>query len=574
MATNGDVALYRLSDHERDSLLMQIHSVQKPKIHEVTYRLPPTQHLADVVAQLLSITVVSTALQALKEDPKLADWTRHGLGLHRDRSINTCLFCEQPLPHGRLAALEAHFSAEYEQFLRKLADRIDQLKNASQSASELALPQETELYDDLRKDYGDATITLRQAVVTVRAFLEELVRVVARKRDRPFDSLSLDVAAPTVAADVSDRLNEVIRQHNRACDEFQQRIATARDGLAHDMLAGRLDEFVRLRDTLQIADVAINSAQQEVRQLTREIERLEREVLEHRQPAEELNEDLRKYLGHGDLQLAIKDTGYTITRNGEPAQMLSEGEMTAIALLYFLKALDDRGFDLRRGVVVLDDPVSSLDQNALFGAFGYIRAKTQTAAQVVVLTHNFMFYRLVREWFGNLRGQDRKNWQVYMLECVHDGARRMSKIRAIDRLLMEFDSEYHYLFARLHKLATEPPAATLEAYYFAPSIARRVVETFVAFRVPDLGGHNRLWSQMQSIQFDDAKKSRIYRYLQTHSHRDAVGDADEDLTILGESRAVLNDLLDFMRAADTDHVSRMIVRVSASSSANDDVDAV
>ena len=79
---------------------------------------------------------------------------------------------------------------------------------------------------------------------------------------------------------------------------------------------------------------------------------------------------------------------------------------------------------------------------------------------------------------------------------------------------------------------------------------------------------------MQSIQFDDAKKSRIYRYLQTHSHRDAVGDADEDLTILGESRAVLNDLLDFMRAADTDHVSRIIVRVSASSSANDDVDAV
>jgi wobble nucleotide-excising tRNase len=73
--------------------------------------------------------------------------------------------------------------------------------------------------------------------------------------------------------------------------------------------------------------------------------------VEHRQPAEELNDDLRKYLGHSDLLLEIKDAGYTISRNGVPAKSLSEGETTAIALLYCLKTLKDRRFDLAKGVV-------------------------------------------------------------------------------------------------------------------------------------------------------------------------------------------------------------------------------
>ena len=37
--------------------------------------------------------------------------------------------------------------------------------------------------------------------------------------------------------------------------------------------------------------------------------------MEHRRPAEELNDDLRSYLGHGELRLEIKDTGYTIMRH-------------------------------------------------------------------------------------------------------------------------------------------------------------------------------------------------------------------------------------------------------------------
>lgn len=565
IVADGDATTYLLNEGKRDDLLAQHRDILKPKVQEVAYTLPSLQQLAGSVSDLLQETVVSATMQALKSDPDLAGWTRKGLGLHKDRNSDKCLFCEQPLPAGRLEALEAHFSAEYDQFLGKLDEQIRQLQAASDQVAGVDLPDSARLYADLVTEYDEAKNAVQKALERVYEFLGALFQALDNKKAKPFDRVTLDAAVPQLDTDVVDRLNVVIRKHNQACDDFQTRVAKARECLALDLIAVEIDEFVQLGETVRQADADFKTAKQEVQQMTTKIDRLEREIVEHRKPAEELNRDLCKYLGHGELQLAIKDTGYSIMRNGQPAKMLSEGEKTAIALLYFLKSLEDREFDLQNGVVVLDDPVSSLDQNSIFGAFGYIRARIETAAQLILLTHNFLFFQLVREWFRNLRGPDKRAWRVFMLECAFDGVARSAKLQTIDPLLMDFDSEYHYLFARLYRVATEPPVTSLEAYYWAPSIARRLLETFLAFRVPDQGGRNRLWGQMQAIEFDEEKKSRIYRYMQTHSHRGAVGNPDEDLTLLGESRAVLADVIDFMKAADADHVSRMIARITASS---------
>lgn len=69
-------------------------------------------------------------------------------------------------------------------------------------------------------------------------------------------------------------------------------------------------------------------------------------------------------------------------------------------------------------------------------------------------------------------------------------------------------------------------------------------------------------AQGGSAPIDQSMLSRIYRYVQTHSHSDAIGDADEDLTMLAESRAVLVDLFALFRNADPDHCDRMIRRVA------------
>ncbi len=90
---------------------------------------------------------------------------------------------------------------------------------------------------------------------------------------------------------------------------------------------------------------------------------LEQEIINHKKPAEDINKDLEDYLGHSEIRFATKDseTGYTIMRGDKPAAALSEGEKTAIALLHFLKTLEDQNFKLSDGIVVIDDPVCSMD---------------------------------------------------------------------------------------------------------------------------------------------------------------------------------------------------------------------
>jgi len=565
MAQAGDGFAHRLTDAEREKLQTQLRAVPKGKLHEVTYVLPNFDVIIAGLSQLLRTTVVSQAIETLKDDPTLAEWTRQGLELHRDRKAERCLFCEQPLPRERLAALEAHFSTQYDSFMQRLDKLIGELQKLSKLAAEVRLPHKAEFYEYLAVDYQAAEDGLKQTLNAADEFLATAVRMLTEKKGRPFESVKMDIQAPRVDAGAVEKVNEVIRQHNQACDEFQTRVTEAREKLAKDMIAEVLREFLSYRNALQKAEEELTAVQGEVQRLEDRITSLEREIVEHRRPAEELNDDLRKYLGHDELRLEVQDTGYIITRGGEPAHTLSEGEMTAIALLYFLKSLEHRQFDLANGIVVLDDPVSSLDANALYLAFGYIRERTENAGQLFILTHNFAFFRQVRHWFHEVKGQKKKDpkqrpGRFYMLECTPRPNGRCAAIRWLDPLLEQYDSEYHYLFARIYRAAHQTEWLTLEKSYELPNMARRLLEGFLAFRQPATSG--TLWRKMKGSTFDEAKKLRILRFLHTYSHSGAVGEPEHDPSLLAETGAVLKDLLQFMEAHDKAHFDAMIELVT------------
>ena len=545
-----------LSDAGREKLLTQHRATPKPKLQPVTYRLPELKSLADTVSELLATTVVSAVIQSLKDDLELSSWVHQGLGLNQDRHATNCLFCDQPIPKDRLAALEAHFSTEYERFLKKLDGQVAALQTGLKAASDLLLPNAAQLYDDLSSEYEAAEAALRGERDSAKRVLDALVKALEDKRGTAFECVNLNVAVPELSAGAVDRLNEVILKHNQVCDDFQSRIDNARKQLEADSVAGDLEEFVKLRDAVQAFEMAMKAAAAEVDRLKGEVARLEREIVEHRQPAEELNDDLRSYLGHGELRLEIKETGYTIMRRDAPAEALSEGETTAIALLYFLKSLQDRRFDLRKGVVVLDDPVSSLDANALYSAFGFIRERTQHAAQLMILTHNFTFFRQVRNWFHYCNRNKPRPARFYMLDCTYEQGQRCAGIQWLDPLLEQFESEYHYLFAYVYRTAMAAPQPNLEQNYVLPNLARRLLEAFLAFRQPQMSGD--LWQKMQLVKLDEAKKIRILRFVHTYSHSSALGEPEHDLSLLSEAQAVLKEVLMLMQSEDPDHFTAMV----------------
>lgn len=560
MAEEDNAESHLLNEAEREKLLTQHRATPKPKIQKVVFAIPSLQELADSIRSITSTTVVSAAIQSLKDDSTLAEWTRHGLGLHKEYQSKKCLFCEQLLPDERLASLEAHFSVEYEQLLQMIDELIGQLHESSKEARQLRLPNRAEFFDDLALAYDASLKSLSQSLSEYHEFVERLVEALNAKKSRLFTSQDLLVYVPNVSTRAVDDINEVIEKHNQACDEFDARVRNARNRLALDMIAAVLPDYLQLRSHLREAAEAIPPLEQRVQQLTESIVRLEIEIIEHRRPAEDLNEDLAQYLGHRELQFTVKETGYIITRNDEPATLLSEGEMTAIAILYFLKSLEDRNFDQRNGVVVLDDPVSSLDANALFLALGFIRHRTQDSGQLFILTHSFSFFRQVRNWFYHQKGQKKRDIiqrpsRFYMLDRVHGSAPRCTALCALDPLLERYESEYHYLFACVYRSANAIGKTNLEQNYCLPNIARRLLEMFLAFRQPHIAGE--LHTKLENINFDKAKKLRVLRFVHTHSHGDAVGEPEHESNALGEAGAVLSNLLEMIRSEDASHFAAM-----------------
>lgn len=564
MLSAGDKGSHLLAKDERERLLSQSKATPKTPISEVQHQLPDLHKLTDDTRQLVQKTVVSSAIATLKADSQLSSWTREGLGLHQQREADHCLFCEQPLPDGRISALEAHFNAEYEQLLRQLDAQITLLETTSHAFNQVLLPNRAEFYEDLAADFDQAKTTFDTTTNAISTYLATLLEAVMSKKQKVFEAQSLEAAIPDVEQEAIVDINAIIRRHNQACTDFNNRVRTAREALEADSVASSLDDYQELAKAVDAQETAINQATTESHLLSGQITQLEREIIEHRQPAEELNGDLHNYLGHAELQLDVKDTGYTITRNGTLARSLSEGEMTAIALLYFLKSLKDRRFEIDKGLVMLDDPVSSLDANALFLAFGFIRQCTKDAAQLLILTHNFAMFRQVRNWFHHLKDQKKNDIakrpaRFYMMECSLTDQGRRSHIKALDPLLEQFESEYHYLFARVYRRAQTNEHGGLEANYIFPNMARRLLETFLAFRCPQHAGE--LHQKLQGITFDETKKLRILRFLHTHSHGDAIGDPEHDPSALGEAQAVLKDLLALIQHEDSAHYDAMVALV-------------
>ena len=566
MLQSGETDAHTLDHASHGRFLSQYRAPIKRPLSELRYSPPSVSQLRDEFFQICESTVVSSALQSLEQDPPLGEWVRQGLRLHQERKSPTCLFCEQTLAGQRLSSLEAHFSAEYDRFLGRVDAFVGQLRAVRDQAKSEAPPDSGLLYDDLSEDYQAATEALAKMKTGVEDFASELVQHLEEKRRHPFRKLRVDIAVPEVASGIVDRVNEVIRSHNGVCEDFQSRVDAAGRRLADGMIAASVPEHARLEAGVADAQAPMSSLRSEIGRLGDEIARLEREILEHLQPAEELNDDLRQYLGHDEIRVEVRENGYVLTRGGVPALALSEGEKTALALLYFLKSLHDRSFDMRKGVVVLDDPVSSLDANSLYLASGFIRERTQGAGQLFVLTHNFSFFREIRNWFKHVTGQKSKNAErrparFYMLEFVPGADPRRAAIRPLDPLLEKFESEYHYLFSCVYLETRNQNGLELERSYLLPNVARRLLEMFLAFRRPHIHGH--LWEKMKDIEFDSITKTRILRFVNAHSHGDIIGEPEHDPSQLGEARAVLTDLLQFMRAQDPQHVDAMIELVDA-----------
>ncbi len=286
--------------------------------------------------------------------------------------------------------------------------------------------------------------------------------------------------------------------------------------------------------------------------------------------ADILTRDLARVYGKDHLSVAVTSDGksYACRRGDQPGTDLSDGERTTLSLLYFLRKLEDEqspGGDRSQRIVVIDDPSSSLDREALFATHQWLIDTLKGFGQYVILTHDFSLLRLFikshKTVWGKSMSQIKRDDadeirfpKVAFLEMYAasvDGERR-SRVGKLPRVLLNNTSEYAYLFSMV--MAGIADSEDHERLFLLPNAARRVLEVFASYKAP----HRTDFLQQLEVLVE-SQEGEPYRDVYDFCNRFSHGEGSESIDVL-DARAVHGQFrrcMEFLRAVDGEHFERM-----------------
>lgn len=515
-------------------------------------------------------------IEELRGHPRRARWVQEGLHLHD--GLNDCLFCGQELTSERRAALNAHFDESYKHLQGQIDTLVGRLERSVEDSDKYLslIPADDSVYEDLRGELKRARQAYRQDHAAYQQGIDVVVAALKEKKNNPFSVPFLDRGLDLVAPDVA-AFEKVVAAHSEKIDSHDKdaRAAARRVELYH--VKNFVDEYKLLKKDHADKERFRDALKEEERLLSKRISELETVDGDPVPGADELTDYVARLLGRDELRFSASDGGkrYTIERNGAPASNLSEGEQTAIALLYFLVSVRKDKVQGDSPIVVIDDPVSSLDNGILFGASAHMWSELVVetyVSQVFLMTHNF---ELFRQWLVQMERVPKKlrsggyaAHEIRARYCVDKdgGISRKSEMlpwKLDDARTKKLRSQYHFLFDRVARAlqgagAGFDLAEQMEVMALMPNAARRMLEAFMSFRCPDKMGdfYGSIRVVMDSQPgLDDSVRTHVVRYLHSYSHLEEA-DLSRPLDP-SESAAVLRSLFRLMHHVDPEHVSAM-----------------
>ena len=501
-------------------------------------------YLEDISEVLLKIVSLHKTIEKLKDDWELSSWAQQGLLLHKKRKSIRCEFCNQQLPHQTISNLEAHFNKDYIELSNLISEKITQIKNWKIKEAE-KIPN-----NDLR-------VLAQKLNNLLTTLLTELIK-------KQKNILSSQV----LSKKRKERILKEVDEIKKTTINLNSSFTDLAEKLELSLIADNFDEYRKKIKEVFDLEKKEKKTTINIEELKVKIQKKEKDIKDFKLPAENINNDLKIFLGHSDLHFEdkidkYKEVYYEIKRGDEIAFNLSESEKTAISLIYFLRKINEHEFNLTKGTVFIDDPVSSLDSQFLYNAYSFIISSIEKDSnndlrigQFFLSTHNYDFLNLFKKKYRNKINKNKCG--LYMFRVNIDSLKkRISNIYELDRLLKEFDSDYQYLFSKLIKFekATDEEKNDLTLIYPYPNIARRVIETFLSFRFPSKPNYK---CKIDSTKADKKIKESVYRFTNLKSHGTLKEVASFSPEIIEPtSKNHILDVLKLMRKEDESHCKEM-----------------
>ncbi len=440
-----------------------------------------------------------------------ADWVALGREYIKDNSI--CPFCqEKTITEEFKKQLESYFNTSYQES----ADTIKKMKEdyTNKTAEALERLDKIAKTDQNNLQTKLDTENLKRIIETLRSKINGNQQKMLDKGKEMSRSFKLDNNKNEIDAikDLIEKANDQIANHNKTIKDIknQKKICEEQTWkfLVNEFKSD-IQEYNKkccgLEKGINNLKKEISESQEEIKKLENEIRELEKNMVSIKPIVNKINTLLKGY-GFTNFGLACTEDekSYCIQRGDGQlvGETLSEGEVTFITFLYYYHLTKGslKEDDISRNkVLVIDDPISSLDSNILFIVSVLVKElmketmeEKTNIKQVIILTHNTYFYKEI-----TLLECDLKRYQGKCSFWIIKKDNNISKIK--DYKENPIKNSYELLWQEV-KQAKENNISWVSLQ----NVMRRIIEYY--FRI--LGGfkHNDSLSEC----FENIEEKRVF----------------------------------------------------------------
>lgn len=537
-----------LSGDEIDKLKVIIHQDYKGELNDLDFVFDLTENVSDM-GDICKQTIQSRVIQRLKQFSDISDWVEAWVQIHKDHDLGQCEFCGNVLSTNRFDELLSHFSTEDKNFKEEIDKKIVLLSWRIEKLEKLIPDNKALLYQAYQDEYASIILTFESEKINFMLETKKLIEILKEKKHRTSEAILYSLPITNNLLGSVEQINEIIAKHNQSSKNYKIQKDDALKALKIHHLSEISDPVKKLELEIRTIQTSIADLNQKVNDLATKLLEDRKMISSHHTACGLINSNLNTFLGRDEICFEVASQwGYLIKRGSNLAKNLSDGEKTAIAFIFFIVSLKESGFNISDSIIVIDDPVSSLDSNCLFQAYSFLKNSVEDAHQVFLMTHNYDFLKLMLGWLNNYyRGVRKKPY--YMVDNIIETDKRVAKIKWLDPLLLNHETEYHYLFKKLYEFESDN---TIINVYHMPNVARKVLDTFLMFRVPNW---EPIYQKLRSLNFDANKKTAIYKFTNDQSHITGSG---FDPSLVPEAKKNIKYLLEMIETVFPEHYQILI----------------
>ncbi len=390
------------------------------------------------------------------------EFIEKGIELQKEMSDNACPFCTQKIPHEIIQAYTSYFNESVETFNQRSLEVSGTLKNILDQWNIKEILQSFEKFEPfMKKDFSKNKESLENALEQIKVLLEKLQKEVDKKEGakNKEEFQKIDKKLLEIQENIQKHVNETRKILNQKKEQKEKL-----EKLKTDLKEARIKkakhdsyDWQKIKKEAEIKLSVLNRGYERLNYLLEKIDNKLKKLYEQKRPDIKIINsylkalNLPKYSLNEDYRIVLNSDAL---ENSKAKMILSDGEKTTLAFAYFLARLKSfyKKEDLKNLVVVIDDPISSLDEQRIYSTSDIVAKINQELvgealekdeeAQVFVLTHNHTFMARLINMVG-------KNARYFQLERHQN----QLKIVCKNKVVGYFDTFYLLLFKEVYAFA-------------------------------------------------------------------------------------------------------------------------